>query len=150
LAANGNVKVYSAARTQAIIDQLQTQVDTINAQGGEILFVTQRHLVSMHILNNVSIVPEYERAELMEMAMGNNQEYLQLFREDMENQRFKAIVVDPLAYRLLGKKYAFGEENNAWVQRVMKPILCNYQEDVVYSEDQIAIYVPQKNTRQCP
>jgi hypothetical protein len=44
----------------------------------------------------------------------------------------------------------FGEENNAWVQRVMKHILCNYREDNVFPEDQIAVYVPQENLRQCP
>ena len=96
------------------------------------------------------MIPEYEREELMEMAMGDNQDYLQIFRTDIENQRFDAIIVDPLSYRLLGKNYAFGEENNAWVQRVMKPILCNYQEDDIFPVDQIAIYVPQQGTRQCP
>ena len=126
------------------------RVNEVNDQGGEILFITQRHLASMHMLNDVKMVPEYEREELMEMAMGNNQEYLQIFRTDMENQRFAAIVVDPLTYRLLGRNYVFGEENNAWVRRVMKQILCNYQEDVVFPADQIAIYIPQYGTRQCP
>ena len=143
-------KTYDAARTRSVLAQIQAQVDDVNAQGGEILFITQRHLVSMHMLDDVEMIPEYEREELMEMAMGNNQEYLQIFRADMESQRFAAIVVDPLSYRLLGKNYAFGEENNAWVRRVMKHILCNYQEDVVFPADQIAIYVPQEGTRQCP
>jgi hypothetical protein len=59
-------------------------------------------------------------------------------------------VVDPLSYRLLGKNYAFGEENNAWVRRAMKPILCNYQEAAVFPEHQVAIYVPQVGERHCP
>ena len=125
-------------------------MDHANVHGREILFITQRHLVSMHILDNATMTPEYEREELMEMAMGNNQEYLQTFRADMERQRFAAIVVDPLSYRLLGKNYAFGEENNAWVRRVMKHILCNYQEELVFPEDQVAIYMPQDGERQCP
>ena len=104
----------------------------------------------MHMLNGVKMIPEYEREELMEMAMGDNQDYLQIFQADMENQRFAAIIVDPLSYRLLGQNYAFGEENNAWVRRVMKPILCNYQEDAIFPADQIAIYVPQQGKRQCP
>jgi len=138
-------KTYDATRTQSALGQIQKQVDDVNAQGGEILFITQRHLISMHMLDGVRMIPEYEREELMEMAMGNNQDYLQIFRADIESQRFAAIVVDPLSYRLLGKNYAFGEENNAWVRRVMKHILCNYQEDVVFPVDQIAIYVPQEN-----
>jgi hypothetical protein len=147
---SGGIKAYDAVRTQSVLDALQARIDKVNAQGGEILFITQRHLVSMHMLKDVEMVPEYEREELMEMAMGDNQDYLQIFRADMENQRFDAIVVDPLSYRLLGRKYPFGEENNAWVQRVMKHILCNYQEAVVFPEDQIAVYVPQHGERQCP
>ncbi|MFZ5910065.1 MAG: hypothetical protein ACOYYU_08635 [Chloroflexota bacterium] len=146
----GGFKVYDAARTQSVLAELQARVDAVNAQGGEILFITQRHLVSMGMLDGVRMVPEYEREELMEMAMGNNQEYLKIFRADMEAQRFDMIVVDPLTYRLLGRNYAFGEENNAWVKRVMKPILCNYREEVIYPEDQIAIYVPQEGERVCP
>jgi hypothetical protein len=144
------VKTFDAARAEAVLAQIQAQVDDTNARGGEILFITQRHLVSMQMLNNVRMVPEYEREELMEMAMGNNQAYLKIFREDMAAQRFNLILVDPLNYRLLGKHYAFGEENNAWAQRVMKPILCNYQESDLFPEDQVAIYVPQEGTRQCP
>ena len=148
--ANGGFKVYDSAGAQTVIGEIQARVDDANAQGEEILFITQRHLISMHMLNDVEMIPEYEREELMEMAMGNNQEYLQIFRADMESQRFTAIVVDPLSYRLLGKYYAFGEENNAWVRRVMKHILCNYQEAMIYPEYQVAIYVPQVGTRQCP
>jgi hypothetical protein len=147
---SAGLKVYDAVRTQSVMDALQARVDDVNAQDGEILFITQRHLVSMDMLDGVEMVPEYEREELMEMAMGDNQEYLRVFREDMESQRFNAIVVDPLSYRLLGRNYTFGEENNAWVRRAMKPILCNYQEDVVFPTDQIAIYVPQQGERRCP
>jgi hypothetical protein len=150
LQSNGGIKVYDAVRTQSVINELQARVDDVNRQGGEILFITQRHLVSMRMLDGVEMVPEYEREELMEMAMGDNQDYLQIFRGDMENQRFAAIVVDPLSYRLLGRNYAFGEENNAWVRHVMKHILCNYREDVVFPADQIAIYVPQEGARKCP
>lgn len=147
---SGGIKTYDAVRTQSVLEALQARADKVNAQGGEILFITQRHLVSMHMLDDVEMVPEYEREELMEMAMGNNQDYLRTFREEMESQRFAAIVVDPLTYRLLGRNYTFGEENNAWVQRVMKHILCNYQEDVVFPVDQIAVYLPQHGERQCP
>jgi hypothetical protein len=150
LGSNVGFKSYDTVRTQTVLEALQARVDEVNAQGGEILFITQRHLVSMHMLNGVKMIPEYEREELMEMAMGDNQDYLQIFQADMESQRCAVIVVDPLSYRLLGRNYAFGEENNAWVRRVMKPILCNYQEDAIFPADQIAIYVPQKGTRQCP
>jgi len=150
LGANGGWKAYDPVRTQSVMEAIQEHVDSVNGQGGEILFITQRHLISMHMLDDVEMIPEYEREELMEMAMGDNQDYLQIFAADMERQRFDAIVVDPLTYRLLGRNYVFGEENNAWVRRVMKPILCNYEEDVVFPADQVAIYIPQQGERQCP
>jgi len=141
---------YDAQRTGTVLASLQARVDQVNAQGGEILFITQRHLISMGMLHGVTLVPEYEREDLMEMAMGNNDAYLQDFRNDMQNQRFALIVVDPLKYRLLGKKYPFGEENNVWVSRAMKHILCNYREEAAFPADSIALYVPQAGTRQCP
>jgi hypothetical protein len=141
---------YDPARTQSVMTSLQEYVDGTNAQGGEILFITQRHLISMHMLNDVTLVPEYEREDLMEIAMANNVQALEKFREDMEDQRFALIVVDPLNYNILSRRRSFAEENNVWVTRIMKDILCNYREEAIFPEDEIALYVPQDGTRQCP
>lgn len=141
---------YDPARTHDVMTNLQGYVDQASAQGGEILFITQRHLLSMHMLNNVTLVPEYEREDLMEIAMSNNTPYLQTFREDMEDQRFALIVVDPLNYNVLSKNRSFAEENNVWVTRIMKSILCNYREEAAFPADEIALYVPQEGARQCP
>ena len=139
-----------SARTQDVLGQLQTRVDQVNAQRGEILFITQRHLISMHMLDGMTLVPEYEREDLMEIAMANDLQHIQIFREDMEDQRFALIVVDPLNYNILSRQRSFAEENNVWVTRIMKHILCNYREEAVFPEDEIALYVPQEGTRQCP
>jgi hypothetical protein len=143
-------KSYDRIHTQEVLGSLQERVDEVNAHGGEILFVTNRHLISMGMLERVSLVYEYEREDLMEMAMSNNEPYLSGFRSDMENQRFDLIVVDPLKYNLLARNRSFSEENNAWVRRVMKHILCNYREDIAFPADEIALYVPQEGARQCP
>lgn len=141
---------YDSARTQSVLTNLQDYVDRTNAQGGEILFITQRHLISMHMLNNVTLVPEYEREDLMEIAMANKVQALAKFRADMENQRFALIVVDPLNYNIISKRRSFAEENNVWVTRIMKDILCNYREETVFPADEIALYVPREGERQCP
>jgi hypothetical protein len=141
---------YDSGRTQRVLASLQQHVDEVNTQGGEILFITQRQLISIHMLKDVTLIPEYEREDLMEMAMSNNQPYLEAFRRDMENQRFALIVVDPLNYNLLTKRRSFSEENNAWVRHVMKGILCNYREEAIFPADEIALYVPQEGERQCP
>jgi hypothetical protein len=143
-------KAYDRIHTQEVLASLQERVDEVNAQGGEILFITNRHLISLGMLERVTLVYEYEREDLMEMAMSNNEPYLAGFRSDMENQRFDLIVVDPLKYNLLARNRSFSEENNAWVRRVMKHILCNYREDIAFPADEIALYVPQEGTRQCP
>ena len=143
-------KTYDAARTDAVLKSLQAEVDRVNAEGGEILFITQRHLIAMGMLENVTLVPEYEREELMEMAMANNEEYLAVLRQDLESQRFALIVVDPLTFKILARRRAFSEENNVWVRRIMRPILCNYRIEVAFPEDDIALYVPQEGGRQCP
>jgi hypothetical protein len=147
---NLGVRTYNSTRTQSVLADLQQYVNDANARGGEILFITQRQLVSMHMLKGVTLVPEYEREDLMEMAMGNNTRYLGQFRKDMEDQRFALIIVDPLNYKLLSNDRSFAEENNVWVRRVMKYILCNYREEAIYEADEIALYVPQQGARQCP
>ncbi len=141
---------YDSNRTQAAETTLQSYIDQVNAQGGEILFITQRHLVSMDMLKNVTLVPEYEREDLMEAAMGNNTQYLGKFRSDMESQRFALIVVDPLNFNIMTSNRSFAEENNVWVRKIIKQILCNYREEAVFPQDDIALYVPQTGARQCP
>ena len=150
LQSNPAIITYDANRTGAVLSALQERVDQVNSQGGEILFITQRHLISMRMLHNVTLVPEYEREDLMEMAMGNNTEYLDKFKNDMEAQRFSVIVVDPLKFKYLGSDSSFGEENNVWVRYAMKPILCNYRQVEIFPADNIALYVPQEGERQCP
>jgi hypothetical protein len=138
------------ARTQEVLAKLQARLEQVNAQEGEILFITQRHLISMHMLNGVNLVPEYEREDLMEIAMANDLAHIQSFREDMEEQRFALIIVDPLNYNVLSRQRSFAEENNVWVTRIMKHILCNYREEIAFPADEIALYVPQEGERQCP
>jgi hypothetical protein len=125
-------------------------VDSVNAQGGQVLFITQRQLISMHMLKNVTLIPEYEREELMEMAMAQNDAYLQVFRADLEKHRFAAIIVDPLRFNFDGDQDAMGAENNAWTRYVVKRILCNYKQDAIFPADRIAIYVPQVGDQKCP
>ena len=147
---NIGFKTYDDKKTQAVLQSLQGYVDQVDARGGQILFITQRQLISMHMLNGVTLVPEYEREDLMEMAMADNTEYLGRFRADMESQRFALIVVDPLNFNIMTRNRSFADENNVWVRRVMKQILCNYRQEAIFAEDDIALYVPQMGTRKCP
>ncbi|PKN93362.1 MAG: hypothetical protein CVU44_10775 [Chloroflexi bacterium HGW-Chloroflexi-6] len=144
---NSGVARYDKAASQATLTAIQQRVD---ASEGEILFITQRHLIAMKMLTGVTLIPEYEREDLMEMAMANNVAYLERFEQDIASQRFSAIIVDPLKFNLLGSDYAMGEENNAWARRVVKPVLCWYREDETFPADRVVIYVPREEGRQCP
>src|ERR1041385_1414139 len=130
---------YDAARTEQVLGSLQQHVDAVNAQGGEILFITQRQLISMGMLKNVTLIPQYEREDLMEMAMAGNTQYLDRFRSDIVNQRFALIVVDPLNLVKLSRNRGFAEENNRWVAEVAKYILCNYRQEAIFPADDIAL-----------
>ncbi|NWG33892.1 MAG: hypothetical protein HXY42_05580 [Chloroflexi bacterium] len=141
---------YDAERTRPVLSALQERVDQVRAQGGEVLFITQRHLLSMKMLEGVSLVPEYEREDLMEMAMANHLAYLGRFQHEMDSQRFDLIVVDPLNYNYLAGDRSFAEENNVWVKYAVRPILCNYRAEVIFPEDEIALYVPREGGQQCP
>ena len=147
---NIGFKTYDPSRTEKTLSALQSEVDRVNAEGGEVLFVTQRHLISMGMLHDVTLVQEYEREELMEMAMSNNEAFLDRFKQEMESQRFDLIVVDPLTFKILARRRAFSEENNVWVRGIMRPILCNYRLEESFPEDEIALYVPQEGERVCP
>jgi hypothetical protein len=142
-------KSYDPIRTEKIMATLQQKVDEVNAEGGEVLFITQRHLIAMNMLKNVTLVPEYEREDLMEMVMADNPDYLARFRDDIGNQRFDLIIVDPLNDTIMRRTRGFSDENNAWVRRVVVHILCNYRAEVVYPLHEIALYVPQEGERQC-
>jgi hypothetical protein len=143
-------KSYDRAGAANALGDLQARVDIANQQKRAVLFISQRHMISMHMLEGIDLIPAYEREELMEMAMSDQQNYLDAFRADVQNQRFALIVVDPLKFKLLGSNYSMGEENNAWARRVIKPILCNYQVAISYPQFNLALYVPQEGTRQCP
>ena len=148
--ASAHFKSYEHSSAVRALKDLQAHVDTANQQNRDVLFISQRQMISMHMLKGVSLVPAYEREELMEMAMSDQENYLDAFRADVQNQRFALIVVDPLKFKLLGSNYSMGEENNVWARRVIKPILCNYEVAASYPEFQLALYVPQEGTRQCP
>jgi hypothetical protein len=139
---------YNPAQAQATLTELQRRVDK---SPGETLFIAQRHLVSMHMLKGVTLIPQYEREDLMELAMSRNTAALDAgFYADLKAHRFAMIVVDPLRINYLGSNYAMGEENNAWTRYIIKPILCSYRQDAVFPEDRIAIYVPQVGEQKCP
>ena len=91
---------------------------------------------------NIPLVPEDELVFLMEMAMSDNRAYMDAFNTDISNQRFAMIVSEPLVIQYQGRNHSFGEENDAWVQRVSEPILCYYEPAITLETVGVVLYTP--------
>jgi len=111
-------------------------------QGGEVLFINQRHLLTFDNIKHVPLVPDYELVFLMEMAMANNATYLDEFHKNIREQRFAMIVSEPLTTQHQGRSHSFGEENDAWVERVSEPILCYYEPATELDAAGVVLYTP--------
>ena len=112
---------------------------------GDVLFISERQLLTFGELD-MPIVPEYEKVFLMEMAMGNNEDYLRFFRQKLEEHAFVAIVSDPLSTNIQGSNRSFADENNAWVEQVVLPMLAEYQGVLSWRNGEINLLVPKGET----
>ncbi len=94
-------------------------------------------------------MPEYEKKVLMNNALGSRQAYFQRFYEDLANQRFSLIISEPLKTPVQDSTDTFGEENNAWVKWVSKPLLCYYDIKTTLREVNVQLLVPKPNPVDC-
>ncbi len=124
------------------LEEISTRVAEVVASEGEVLFITQRHLVTFDMIPAVPLVPEYENVFFMEMVMGNNQKYLKQFYTDLENHRFDLIVSSRMARNFKDTTASFAEENNVWVERVTRPLLEEYQSVDIYKKFGIELFSP--------
>jgi hypothetical protein len=129
--------------TALVLSQIRSAADEALAQGGEVLFISQRHLLTFHLVGNVPLVHEYEKLFLMEMAISHNAPYLSRFAKDIDEQRFTLIVTDPLFNNIVEvSQDPLAPENNAWVRTVGRPLLCAYFPIATFSNPAIQLLVP--------
>jgi hypothetical protein len=129
-------------RTEKALAALRELTAQVAVQGGEVLLISQRHLLTFGYLPDVALVEPYENVFLMEMVMAGNSAYLQPFYEDLRQKRFALIVSDPQPSRLKGRAFPFGEENDVWLQRVTQPLMASYKRIESFKEIGMEIYVP--------
>ena len=110
--------------------------------------MTERQLLTFSIIRDVSLIPEYEQIELMEMAMSGNREYLEKYYSDLKNHRFAIIIAEDQKYTEQ-KEGAFVEENIAWVRYVGAPLLCAYKPVESLASTNIMIFVPRPSNPDC-
>jgi hypothetical protein len=127
---------------QAALETLNSATKQTVKQGGEVLFISQRHLLTFDYIQGVPLVAEDELVFLMEMAMSDNSTYLDAFYDDLSHQRFAMIISEPLNTQYQGRNHSFGEENDAWVERVSEPVLCYYEPTQKVEAAGVIIYIP--------
>ncbi len=138
------LKNYDMGSAWDVVDQVQRLIDQRVSEDQEVLFIDQRHLLTFDMIEGVELVPEYEKVFLMEMAMANNEAYLQNFWEDIEDHRFELIVSETLTSRIRPPSDVFGEENNVWVERISKPLQQSYYTIIEFKDFGISILVPKE------
>ena len=132
---------------------IETSLRQIRAAVAEaavpVLFMDQRQLLTFGYVPVVVLVPDYEKKRVMDEALSGNATYFEAFYQDLANRRFGLIVSSPLRTPIKDSQYGFGEENNAWVDWVARPLLCYYQELDTLNEVKVELLVPREDKPAC-
>jgi hypothetical protein len=119
--------------------------------GGEVVFITERQLLTFHQISGVPLVAEYEKFFLMEMAMAGNRDYMEHFYDDLRNHRFALIITEPVLITARQANGKFGEEDQVWREKVNAYLYCYYLPVRYLREVDIYILAPRPSPRnQCP
>lgn len=110
-----------------------------------ILFISERQLVTFGNLRGFKIEPDYEKVFLMEMVMSHNEVYLQEFHEKLQMHQYAAIVSDSLFTKTAGKSDEFWVENNLWIDKVVYPLLEQYESVLSLQDGGVNLLVPRDN-----
>ncbi len=127
---------------------LGNETKRIQTEGGEILFMDQRQLLTFRYLQ-VALIPEYEKKQVMDRALAGDVEYFTPFYDDLAKQRFSLIVVDPQRIRYTDETEDWSEENNAWVQWVTEPLFCFYEPKFTFDHVGIWTLYPLEEVEDC-
>jgi hypothetical protein len=125
-----NIRSFDNQPVIQDLEKLQDIIDATPVENGQVLFISQRHYITFNYVRGVTLVPDYEKVFLMEMAMADNQVYLGQFEQDLKSHRFALIVSEPLYMVVQDEEDDYFEENNAWTTRVTALIRKYYQESV--------------------
>jgi hypothetical protein len=139
---------YDTVKAEKDVQLLQQVSSDVVKNGGQVLFVTERQLLTFDIVKNIPLVPEYEQIELMEMAMSGNREYLEKYCADLKDHRFAIIIAEDQKF-VTHEEGAFAEEDVAWVKYVGAPLLCAYKPTATLLSTNIEIFIPRPSNPDC-
>jgi hypothetical protein len=124
------------------LQRLIESVQRVSTSNKKILFISERHLLTFKYIKDNPLIPDYELLTLMEMAISNNQGYLNRFYEDLKTQKYALIVMDKQYVVFKDDSTAFPEENNAWVKLIAVPVQEYYQPITWLRSTDTEIYAP--------
>jgi len=137
------------SRTENALLTIQEYADETASNGGKVLFIAERQLLTFGEIQDIPLLPEYERMDLMEMVMGGNETYLNEFHRRIANQEFALIISEPLKVNYKGKSKQFGEENDVYVRWVSEPVLCYYEPVKTLSGFPVQLLIPKLSEDIC-
>jgi hypothetical protein len=123
--------------------RLQKYVDQVVAEDGEVLFISQRHLITFGLIKNVPLVHEHEKVLLQEMVMSQNESYLAGLGAELAEQRYAMIVTDhlPSVWKDPQKK-SLAMENNVVLKDLVPLFTCAYEEHDTLLAGSLEILTP--------
>lgn len=136
------------AVSDAALDTLRSRVRTAQSEG-DILFMDQRQLLAFGYIEDVPLVPEYDKKVLIERAFTQNRAYFNRFYADLADRRFSLIVAQPQTTDIKDGEYHFAEENNYWVEWVSRPLLCFYAVERTLPEVNVQLLTPRAEPVDC-
>jgi hypothetical protein len=131
-------------RAEQVLSLIQNEVNRTVQEGGDVLFISERHLIPFGMIQNVSHIPDYEKITLMEMAISSNKPYFDIFWNDLIDRRFDLIVSNRLFVHYKFDTVPFGFENDQWVMYVGEPVLCYYEPILDIEDLHLYLLVPRK------
>lgn len=138
----------SDEKVNKALEKIQDAV-AVAKEDGEVLFLDQRQLLTFGYVTEVPLVVEYEKKVLMNEALSGNADYFQSFYKDLAAGRFSLIVSEKLFTPIKDSSFEFGEENNAWVTWVARPLLCYYEETTTLKDVGVQLFVPKESPTDC-
>ncbi len=150
LRGGGLMRLPSPEDTQAALKQLYWTVNYAARDDGDVLFVSERQLLLFEDEFDMPLVPAYEKVFFMEMVMSQNRLYLEQFYNDIQSQRFEAIVTDPVVAFYKDQQRSWAEEHNVWVRFVNRPLLCYYRPRLTLDGMAVQVLYPRRDVEDCP
>jgi hypothetical protein len=145
----GALPVRDMEQAQRTLEMMQVTVDMAVDEGSEVLFISQRHLITFDYIEDVPLIHAHEKLLLQEMAMSQNKEYVRNFGQKLAEQQYALIFNDPLPDRIKDEKTVpLAAENNVVFEMITPLFNCAYQEiDSVFESNlAFSLLIPKDGT----